>query len=202
MNYNTTRDISRVLVWGWHVVLLLRSSCPLQTGQNSLLPSCAKLLQSCPTLQRYGLYHQVPLSMKFSRQEYWSGLPFPPPRVLSDLGIKPRTPALASIFFTTKPLREHLSSITGGSVLYWVQRKQDAPPVTEYVLQFSSWRHRRKQNFENWSCCSFSCSFLEFQDMNAQQDTILPSFKPLWHLNVLQYYQYLTQLHIIISVLV
>ena len=32
--------------------------------------------------------HQVPLSMKFSRQEYWSGLSFPPPRDLPDPGIK------------------------------------------------------------------------------------------------------------------
>ena len=32
---------------------------------------------------------QAPLSMGFSRQEYWSGLPFPPPRDLPDPGIKP-----------------------------------------------------------------------------------------------------------------
>ena len=38
--------------------------------------------------------HQAPLSMGFSRQEYWSGLPFPPPRDLPDPGIKPRSPAL------------------------------------------------------------------------------------------------------------
>ena len=37
---------------------------------------------------------QAPLSMKFSRQEYWSGLPCPPPGDLPDPGIKPRSPAL------------------------------------------------------------------------------------------------------------
>ena len=37
---------------------------------------------------------QAPLSMKFSRQEYWSGLPFPPPGDLPDQGIEPRFPAL------------------------------------------------------------------------------------------------------------
>ena len=37
---------------------------------------------------------QDPLSMGFSRQEYWSGLPFPPPGKLPDPGIKPRSPAL------------------------------------------------------------------------------------------------------------
>ena len=35
-----------------------------------------------------------PQSMEFSRQEYWSGLPFPPPRDLPDPGIEPRSPAL------------------------------------------------------------------------------------------------------------
>ena len=37
---------------------------------------------------------QVPLSMKFPRQEYWSGLSFPPPGDLSDPGVEPRSPAL------------------------------------------------------------------------------------------------------------
>ena len=37
---------------------------------------------------------QAPLSMGFSRQEYWSGLPFPSPGDLPDLGIKPGSPAL------------------------------------------------------------------------------------------------------------
>ena len=46
---------------------------------------------------------QAPLSMEFPRQEYWSGLPFPPPGDLSDPGIKPlslASPALAGRFFT------------------------------------------------------------------------------------------------------
>ena len=38
---------------------------------------------------------QAPLSMGFSRQEYWSGLPFPPPRDLPDPGIEPTSPASA-----------------------------------------------------------------------------------------------------------
>ena len=47
--------------------------------------------------------YQAPLSIGFPRQEYWSGLPFPPPRNLLDPGIKPASPALASRFFTTAP---------------------------------------------------------------------------------------------------
>ena len=38
--------------------------------------------------------HQAPLSMGFSRQEYWSGLPFPSPGDLPNPGIKPGSPAL------------------------------------------------------------------------------------------------------------
>ena len=37
---------------------------------------------------------QIPLSMGFFRQEYWSGLPFPPPGDLSDPGIEPASPAM------------------------------------------------------------------------------------------------------------
>ena len=40
------------------------------------------------------LAHQTPPSMGFSRQEYWSGLPFPSPGDLPNPGIKPRSPAL------------------------------------------------------------------------------------------------------------
>ena len=38
--------------------------------------------------------HQAPLSMGFLRQEYWGGLPFPPPGDLPDLGIILESPAL------------------------------------------------------------------------------------------------------------
>ena len=41
--------------------------------------------------------------MGFSRQEYWSGLPCPPPGDLPNPGIKPKFPALADRFFTTEP---------------------------------------------------------------------------------------------------
>ena len=47
--------------------------------------------------------HQARLSMGFSRQEYWSGLPFPSPGDLLDLGIEPDSPVLAGRFFTTEP---------------------------------------------------------------------------------------------------
>ena len=43
---------------------------------------------------------QVPLSMGFSRQEYWNGLPFPSPGDLPDSGTEPRSPTLQVGFFT------------------------------------------------------------------------------------------------------
>ena len=46
---------------------------------------------------------QVPLSVEFSRQEYWSGLPFPSPGGHPNPGIKPFSPALAGRFFTAEP---------------------------------------------------------------------------------------------------
>ena len=49
---------------------------------------------------------QVPLSVGFPRQEYWSGVPFPPSGDLPDPGIKPVVPALADRFFTTVPPRK------------------------------------------------------------------------------------------------
>ena len=47
---------------------------------------------------------QAPLSMEFSRKEYWNGLPSPPPGDLPEPGIKPvslKSPALAGGLFTT-----------------------------------------------------------------------------------------------------
>ena len=46
---------------------------------------------------------QALLSVEFSRQEYWSGLPFPTPGDLLNTGIEPVSPALAGGFFATEP---------------------------------------------------------------------------------------------------
>ena len=47
--------------------------------------------------------YQTPLSMGFSRQEYWSGLPFPSPGDLPDQGIEPRSPALQADTLPSEP---------------------------------------------------------------------------------------------------
>ena len=47
--------------------------------------------------------HQAPQSMEFSRQEYWSGLPFPSPGDLPNTGIKPGSPALQADALPSEP---------------------------------------------------------------------------------------------------
>ena len=58
--------------------------------------------------------HQAPLSMQFFQQEYWSGLPCPPPGDLPNPGVKPPSLlslALASRFFTTSTTWEAHSDV-------------------------------------------------------------------------------------------
>ena len=53
------------------------------------------ITKSCPTLATpWTVVCQAPLSMRFSKQEYWSGLPFPSPGYLPNPGIEPGSPAL------------------------------------------------------------------------------------------------------------
>ena len=78
---------------------------------------CAKLLLSRPTLSiPWTVACQAPLSMGFSRQEYWSGLPFPSPGDLLNPGIKPaslKSPALAGGSLPLAPPGKPLA-------LYWL----------------------------------------------------------------------------------
>ena len=61
--------------------------------------------QLCPTHGTpWTVARQAPLSMGFPRQEYWSGLPFPPPGDLPEAGREPMSPALAGGIFTTESL--------------------------------------------------------------------------------------------------
>ena len=65
---------------------------------------CVLIAHLCPNLCDPMDYNPSGSSMKFSRQEYWSELPFPPPGDLPDPGIEPTSPvspALAGKFFTT-----------------------------------------------------------------------------------------------------
>ena len=66
--------------------------------------SCVRLFATLWTVA-----HQAPLSVGLFRQEYWSGLPFPPPEDLPDPGIEaasPVTPALQADSLSTEPLEK------------------------------------------------------------------------------------------------
>ena len=58
---------------------------------------------------RWTAARQAPLSMEFSRQEYWNGLPFPPPGDLPDPGIELTSPASPALAVDSLPL-SHLRS--------------------------------------------------------------------------------------------
>ena len=71
---------------------------------------CAQL---CPTLLApWTIAHKAPLSMGFSRKEHGSGLPFPMPGDLPDLGVEPTSlnSSLAGRFFTTCTTRVGIPS--------------------------------------------------------------------------------------------
>ena len=58
--------------------------------------------------------HQAPPSMEFSRQQYWSGLPFPSPGDLPNPGIEPRSPSLQADALTSEsPGKRRLVVATG-----------------------------------------------------------------------------------------
>ena len=81
-----------------------RVSNPKQKKMESALGVCVCSVMSNSTTL-WTVAHQAPLSMEFSRQEYWSKLPFPPVD-LTDPGTEPMpsvSPALAGGFFTTEP---------------------------------------------------------------------------------------------------
>ena len=74
---------------------------PNTTGARDQSLSSIRLFETPWTVA-----HQGPLSVGFSRQEYWSGLSFPSPGDLLHPGIEPTSlmsPALAGSFFTTEP---------------------------------------------------------------------------------------------------
>ena len=96
---------TRVLEWGviysWFKILLLVSHVQISyTYTQAVLCSVVSWLFAAP----WTVAHQAPLSMGFSRQEYWNELPFPTPEDLSNPGIEIMilaSSALADGFFTT-----------------------------------------------------------------------------------------------------
>ena len=95
-------------IWKFTVHILLKPG--LENFEHYLSKVMLKILVKVKSLSRVQLFatlwtvvYQAPLSMGFSRQEYWSGLPFPSPADLPDPGIEPRSPELQADALTSEP---------------------------------------------------------------------------------------------------
>ena len=92
---------------------------------------------------------QAPLSIRFSRQEYWSGLPFPPPGALPDPGTKPVSPAFPALidwFFTTEPPGKPKWNPTEGIYVY----------VHMYIFANICWIIEKAREFQKNICLCFT----------------------------------------------
>ena len=102
-----------------------------------MLPQLTVMLSRFSNVQLFAtlwtVTHQAPLSMGFSRQKYWSGLPCPSPGNLPNPGIEPKSlksPSLASGFFTTS--------------------------ITWETVKGTLWLHNRRQSFSFLNQSPFS----------------------------------------------
>ena len=130
---------------------------------------------------------QAPLSMAFSRQEYWSGLPCPPPGDLPDPGIEPTSlmsPVLAGRFFTTGITKEEVytstkpqSYIQQSTVMHTtlIFEKHIVFKATSHHRILASWKHLSltglifsSVRFGGWSSYPF----------NDQSMTLIPLLQP------------------------
>ena len=100
--------------------------------------------------------HQAPLSIGFSRQEYWSGLPIPPPGNLPNPEIKPTPLALAGAFFTTEtPEKTFQSPIGSFNSDNWFFSREAGSTSSRTLHYHSFWSFVIA--FQLWCLLSFHC---------------------------------------------
>ena len=116
--------------------------------------------QLCPTLRPHGLWpRQAPLFTGFFRQEYWSGLPCPPPGDLSNPGIEPRSPTLWVDSSPSEPPGKPKNiGMVSLSLLQGIFQPRNWTSVS--CIEggyFSSWATREAQSLAlglfNWGMC-------------------------------------------------
>ena len=95
---STTVSVDMNLSKFWKIVEDRRA---FQATVHTCMLSCISHIQLFVT--PWTTAGQAPLSMGFSRQEYWSGLPFPPPGDLPNPGIEPRSPTLQEDSLPAEP---------------------------------------------------------------------------------------------------
>ena len=115
---DTKTDVGNIFAF-----ILLLALCSVLTAAKFACKSSQSLSLVRLFATPWTIARQAPLSIAFPRQEYWSELPFPPPRDLPNPWIVPAYPALTGGFFTTEPprkpilgLRERFKSL---SCLEW-----------------------------------------------------------------------------------
>ena len=115
---------------------------------------CVLVTQSCPTLcHSMDCTPLAPLSMGFSRQEYWSGLPCPSPWVLPDPGTEPGSSALQADSLPSKPPRNTKDSIL--SVKYKLTNENKHLPSTtstESIDKYEPFHHTPLSPLLSHSC--------------------------------------------------
>ena len=106
---------------------------------------------------------QVPLSMEFRRQKYWSGLPFPPRRDLPNSGFKPMSPALTGTFITTELPGKPIICLWWCQTLCFPSRRLGEQSALEKVLGRSTVPSHRWGDRHLWeSSAMFSSPRLPF----------------------------------------
>ena len=119
--------------------------------------------------------HQAPLSMGFSRPEYWSGLPFPPPGDLPDPGMEPRSPTLQADSLPAMPQAtmscqqnyEYAHHIYHQRRV-WAEPAGPADPVVSFVSIRKHWRllpragHQTCGSQTLFFCCFVFCFFIRW----------------------------------------
>ena len=103
---------------------MVNIECPMENTphccticESWCVPACwvASVVQLSAT--PWTVAHQTPLSMGFSRQEYWSGLPCPPPGALPSPRMKPMSPGSSALQADSVPLSHQGSPMNHGSHL-------------------------------------------------------------------------------------
>ena len=141
------------------------------------------VVQSCLTLATpWTVTYQAPLSMGFSRQECWSGLPCPPPGYLSNPGIQPRAPTLQADSLPSEPPGKPIDCCCYYYCYYYyypnLSRDTELHPsfpscfIAPFVLKIrtvfpmetrKTWNFYRRMQFDSENQVVFSCTISEMK---------------------------------------
>ena len=140
---------------------------------------------------------QVPLSMEFSRQEYWSGLPFPSPGDLPTPGIKPGSPSLQADALPSEPQKgnwrkpnffkkvnqfpiKHLRLFLWSSaVLWWKSAELNVDASLNYILRRLSWK-LGKEYRHSLAFYIHLCFDSAYFNMRVHLPTPFRAWIPIW----------------------